>query len=474
MVETIKAKLGKLLKEKEISLAMLYDAEGRILWHTGREIKGRSVDKGVGFCKSVIRKSLKSGREIENEDVIMTCSSGDVLSGSAQRLLLKSIVILPVDNDFFLYIDSGTKESFNHTERELFRMLGEFLKETIHRIREDEYDVGGISGNSQEIIRIRKLVLKYSLEEEPVLLLGETGTGKNHIAQLIHKYSGRKGKLVVAHVPTIPENLFESFLFGHRRGAFTDAKSDQRGLVAEAAGGTLFIDEIAEVPLSFQAKLLRFIDTKRFQVLGESVERSTDVRIIAATNRKMHEAIARKEFREDLYYRLNVLEVEIPPLRRRKEDIKALVRENQKFLKGKRPTDGFWDMVLNYDWPGNIRELITVLKRAGIFLDSPVIGKEIENIIYQGHAGDSIDPEGEEDEIRQIWNDIKGGKNFWETVKNPYLNRDISRKEVRKIVEKALSLRKGRYCDILDILNLETEEYKKLMNFLKVHKIMKE
>jgi transcriptional regulator with PAS, ATPase and Fis domain len=271
---------------------------------------------------------------------------------------------------------------------------------------------------------------------------------------------------VVAHAPTIPENLFESFVFGHRRGAFTDAKTDKKGLVTEAEGGTLLIDEISETPVSFQAKLLRFIETRKFLVPGESSERTADVRIVAATNRKIREAIEKQEFREDLYYRLNVLEIEIPPLRNRKEDIKALVLEKKEHLKGKKLSSGFWKVIYNYEWPGNIRELITVLKRVGIYLDNPVIGGEIAAIINQSYFRTSA--KEREDEICQTWNDIKSGKNFWEVVKTPYLDREISRKDVRKIVERALAERGGKYCDILDILNLEPKEYKKFMNFLKV------
>ena len=162
----------------------------------------------------------------------------------------------------------------------------------------------GITGTSEEIGKIRELILKYSAEENPVLLQGETGTGKNRIAESIHRFSGRKGKFFTVNTPGIPDNLLKDEIFGHKKGAFTDAGADKRGFVDEAAGGTLFFDEISEVSPTFQAKLLRFIETRKYRVLGEPVERQADVRILAATNRDLKEAVRQDQFREDLYFRL--------------------------------------------------------------------------------------------------------------------------------------------------------------------------
>ena len=162
MIKTIKTKLWDTLKEKEVSLAMLYDREGKILWYKGREIKGKTIDEGEGFCKSYVHKSLESGSRIDTENVVVI-SSEKALSKSAQRLLVKSIIIQPIDHHFFLYIDSGTREFFNDVEREIFKLLGELLKESIKKIRQSEDNSTGISGTSEEIKNIRELVLKYSL-----------------------------------------------------------------------------------------------------------------------------------------------------------------------------------------------------------------------------------------------------------------------------------------------------------------------
>ncbi|MCP5050493.1 MAG: sigma-54 factor interaction domain-containing protein, partial [bacterium] len=321
MIETIKEKIWNLLKEKEISLAMIYDREGVILWHKGRNITGKDVFTGSGFCKSYIEKSLNNPGSIDVEDYIR--SNPGELSPSAEVLLVKSIIIHPIRNRYFLYVDSGKKEFFTERDRISFKILGELLEQIVKHIRE-ESDASGLSGKSEATGKIRDLVATFSLEEEPVLLSGETGAGKNHIAGLIHRYSGRKGKFVVVDTPNINGHLFESKLFGHKKGAFTDAKFQKTGLVEEAANGTLFFDEVTEVPMEVQAKLLRFLDTKKYYVLGESSEREADVRIIAATNKKLARAVEDKEFRKDLYYRLNVLEIPIPPLHERKEDIKNI------------------------------------------------------------------------------------------------------------------------------------------------------
>ncbi|MCP4154193.1 MAG: sigma-54-dependent Fis family transcriptional regulator, partial [bacterium] len=357
MIEIIKEKIWNLLKEKEVSLAMIYNSSGEILWSRGREIFGRSIKKGRGFSKTYIKKTLLHGAIIETDDVLIDLSH-EGLPNSFVALRVKSLVICPINRDIFLYVDSGKKRVFTPEDRLVFRVLGELLGEIIDQIKKSQEDVGGITGSCEVMSNLKQMILKFSLEIEPVLLMGETGAGKSHIAGLIHKYSGRNGRFVTVDSPTIHENLFESVLFGHKKGAFTDAKYDKKGLVAEADGGTLFIDEISEVPLSFQAKLLRFIETKKYLVLGESSERCANIRIIAATNRDLHHAIEAKEFREDLYFRLHILELKIPPLRVRKEDLKKLVLEYSRFLKGKEIGTGFWEAIIRHNWPGNVRELI--------------------------------------------------------------------------------------------------------------------
>jgi transcriptional regulator with PAS, ATPase and Fis domain len=469
MIEMVKDKIWDLLKEKKISLAMIYDKEGKILWHKGREIEGKDVYTGMGFCKSYIEESLKKPRRIDVEDYIK--SNPKELSKSAKTLLVKSIMIQPIARRFFLYIDSGIKEFFTESDRLSFRILGELLEQVIVQVQK-EADVSGLTGKSKQIEQIRDQVVKYSLEEEPVLLTGETGVGKNHIAGLIHRYSGRKGKFVIVDTPNISDNLFESKLFGHKKGAFTDAKFDKTGLVQEAAYGTLFFDEITEVPLEVQAKLLRFMDTRKYYVLGESTEKEVDVRIIAASNRNLPGAVKNKEFREDLYYRLNVLEIEILPLRQRKKDIKNLILENQILLRGKEIGPGFWDAVNNYHWPGNVRELLNILKRTGIMLESPITGEKISSLL---NIETKKSPPGREDKgstkIKEIREKIESGESFWEVIWRPFIDRELDRDTVKSILYYFYTDSSHRFINLVKRLNIDENDYQKFMSLLYKYKI---
>ncbi len=468
MFESIKTKLWELLKGKEVSLALLYNREGEILWHKGREIIGRTIEEGEGFSKSYIKGTINTPGTIEEEN-IMISSETSVLSRSADVLHIKSLIILPISDRFFLYMDSGVKDAFSDTDREIFKVIGGLLGEMINQVKKNQQDIGGITGSSEEINKIRELVLKYSIEENPVLLLGETGTGKSRIAELIHRYSGRKGKFFTVNTPGIPDNLMESEIFGHKKGAFTDARADKKGFVDEAVGGTLFFDEISEVPITFQAKLLRFIETRKYQVLGEPAEREADVRILAATNRDLKQAIQMNQFREDLYFRLQVLEIEIPPLRKRKEDIRDLVLENRELLKGKEIGPGFWEAVFAHDWPGNIRELVTVLTRIGIHAAGPITGQDIQDVINQSHYKRTSAEK--DDKITQIRIDINEGKNFWQLVWRPFIDRDLDRKAVKTILKEFYEENSRSFKKMIRSLNMDEKDYQKFMSLLYQYKI---
>lgn len=209
-----------------------------------------------------------------------------------------------------------------------------------------------------------------------VLILGENGTGKNVLAKAIHRRSERKGKpFVTVHCPCLQEQLLESELFGHVKGAFTGAVGDALGKVAAAEGGTLFLDEIGDLPLSIQPKLLRLLQERKYERVGETTQRSADIRVIAATNRDLQAEVKAGRFREDLYYRLNVVSVEILPLRERTEDILPMA---EYFLKAmgatlQRNFEGFTPLACEtlrrYRWPGNVRELRNAVERAAILTD---------------------------------------------------------------------------------------------------------
>jgi two-component system, NtrC family, response regulator AlgB len=217
--------------------------------------------------------------------------------------------------------------------------------------------------------------------EAAVLLRGENGTGKGVLARLLHARSPRAtGPFVVVHCPTLSEELLASELFGHARGAFTGAVKDQPGKVEAAHGGTLFLDEIAEIAATLQAKLLRFLQDKQFERVGETQTRRADVRVVSATNRDLDADVAAGRFREDLLYRLNVIEIRVPSLRERREDIVPLARHFVAFfaVQAKRAAPELSPeaeaALLRYDWPGNVRELRNAMERAIVLMDGRVLG----------------------------------------------------------------------------------------------------
>ncbi len=232
---------------------------------------------------------------------------------------------------------------------------------------------GDLVGQSAALRHIVSQIDLVAPTEASVLILGETGSGKELVAHEIHRRSQRKdGSLVRVNCASIPRELFESEFFGHVRGSFTGAVKDRAGRFETAEGGTIFLDEVGEIPLDIQNKLLRVLQEKRYERVGDDRTRRADVRIIAATNRDLKQAVAAGRFREDLYYRLNVFPVQVPPLRERPDDIPSLAKHfvelSTRDLKCAKPrlTRASVAQLQNYDWPGNVRELRNVIERAVI------------------------------------------------------------------------------------------------------------
>jgi len=236
-------------------------------------------------------------------------------------------------------------------------------------------------GVSPQIHKVFEVLERVIPTRSNILILGESGTGKGVIAELVHVNSQRKDKPFISiNCSAIPENLLESELFGYRKGAFTGAASDKKGLITMADQGTLFLDEIGDMPLSLQAKLLKVIETGEVLPLGDTTPKYADVRLIAATNKDPEEQIKKGLFREDLYYRLNVIEVTIPPLRERREDVAVLIRHfvdkfsRQNNKKISDVSEEALEVLTSYPWPGNIRELSNVIERAVVLAGSDRIG----------------------------------------------------------------------------------------------------
>jgi transcriptional regulator with GAF, ATPase, and Fis domain len=247
---------------------------------------------------------------------------------------------------------------------------------------------GDVIGQSAALRRIVSQIDVVAPTEASVLILGETGTGKELVAHEIHRRSARKdGPSVRVNCASIPRELFESEFFGHVRGSFTGAVKDRAGRFETAEGGTIFLDEVGEIPLDIQNKLLRILQEKRYERVGDDRTRRADVRIVAATNRDLKKAVAAGRFREDLYYRLNVFPIKVPPLRDRMDDIPLLAKHfvelSAKELKCAKPrlTRAAVTQLQSYDWPGNVRELRNVIERAVILarggaleFDLPITG----------------------------------------------------------------------------------------------------
>jgi DNA-binding NtrC family response regulator len=262
---------------------------------------------------------------------------------------------------------------------ELIRVVERVLREAalrreVSRLRKEvhkEYSFHHILGKSKAMQAVFDLIKRVADSPTNLLITGESGTGKELVAKAIHYNSDRKdAPFVPVNCAAIPEQLLESELFGHMRGSFTDARFDKRGLFEEAQSGTLFLDEISELPIMLQAKLLRAIQEKEIRRVGATKPIAVDVRIIAATNLTLAEEVKAKRFRDDLYYRLNVIELKLPPLRDRREDILLLVEgflkkcgeARSKDVKG--VSEAALAMLIDYTWPGNVRELENVIERA--------------------------------------------------------------------------------------------------------------
>jgi len=260
------------------------------------------------------------------------------------------------------------------------------LKVTLERLQselEDKYSFSNIIGKSQPLMKVLDMVTKVAPTESTIMIVGESGTGKELVARALHGASKRKNRPFVAiNCGAIPDTLQESELFGHVRGAFTSAHKDKRGLFQEANGGTLFLDEVGEMSPSAQVKLLRFLQDGEIRRVGENEPIHVDVRVLAATNKDLEKSIEEGNFREDLFYRLNVIPIEIPPLRKRRDDISLLANFflNKFTTASKKKIESFTPDTLailsGYQWSGNVRELENVVERAVILAVHNVIKPE--------------------------------------------------------------------------------------------------
>ncbi|MGA3065767.1 MAG: sigma-54 dependent transcriptional regulator [Tepidisphaeraceae bacterium] len=271
-----------------------------------------------------------------------------------------------------------------------------------------------LESNDPVMQRVISLAHQVAKSETTILIRGESGTGKGVLAKAIHDWSGRAQKpFATVSCPALSPQLLESELFGHVRGAFTGAVRDNPGRIARTDGGTLFLDEIGDLPLDLQPKLLRFVQDKQYESVGESITKQADVRIITATNINLEDAVRAGRFREDLLYRINVIPIDVPPLRERPDDVVPLAERFAKEFNGPNPVAGFTEEAVsalrNYNWPGNVRELRNVMERAVVLCQTKQIGLQhlpgsfLPNNIPDLELGDAVPMDKlEEVHIRRI------------------------------------------------------------------------
>jgi transcriptional regulator with PAS, ATPase and Fis domain len=334
-------------------------------------IVGLSKDPDV----STVRAKLSRIRSLcpVAQVVLCTPSETQALDSTVMSLGARSFLLKPLEeNTFVTLLNKMLSQIQKRKQRE------KYIKSSQKTSR-----IGEIMGKSEVMTEVLALIDRVAKSPSTsVLLLGESGTGKSLFAQTIHDTSERSsGPFIEINCAAMPLNLLESELFGYEAGAFTDAKTQKIGLIELADHGTLLLDEITETDTQTQAKLLKFLDTKKLRRLGGDEEISVDVRIIAATNRNIREEVREKRFREDLFYRLNVVEIKVPPLRERKEDIDMIATYYLGYYKKmfKKPYLHFsvdvQTLLREYPWPGNVRELINVIERAVLLCKDAVIRK---------------------------------------------------------------------------------------------------
>jgi two-component system, NtrC family, response regulator AtoC len=355
--------------------------------------------------------------------------------------------------------------------------------------------VGGASsllGESAAINTVRLEIENAARTHAKVLILGETGVGKEVVARLIHCGSPRSRRPFIAvNCSGIPETLLASELFGHTKGSFTGAYRDKIGLVRQADSGTLFLDELGEMSLPMQAMLLRFTETGEIQAVGaDRPNGRTDVRLITATNRDLRAQIASGAFREDLFYRLNVIQIRIPPLRERGDDVLLLFRHYLALasqahgVAAPQLTSDAAQLLLSYQWPGNVRELRNMTERLVLYgFDRPIAPNDLPTEVTESAAGARASgavavnhtlavgapsaPAAVPDSIvDRIWTRLTAGEDFWTAVQQPFRLHELTRADLAALVDRGLQHTHGSYRALVKLFNMPPEDYKRFHAFL--------
>lgn len=346
--------------------------------------------------------------------------------------------------------------------------------------------ISRLVGHSAALLEIKEEIGRVARSDAKVLITGESGTGKELVAQAVHQISARaSASFVAVNCAGLPETLLESELFGHVRGSFTGAFRDKPGKLEIAHSGTVFLDEIGEMTLRMQGMLLRFLETGELQKVGTHSEtKPVNVRVITATNRNLRDLVTQGQFREDLFYRINVIQIVVPPLRERKEDVLLLFEH---FLKSAHGPNGNGNghpkpsltlapdaqaALVDYLWPGNVRELRNVVERVMVSARGETVTLDdlpAEIRMRQGVLARPI-----RERRRTVADDlygriVKNGESFWSSVYPLYMDREITRSNVREVIRKGLEDARGNYKIVARLFNMPESDYKKFLNFLRKH-----
>jgi len=332
-----------------------------------------------------------------------------------------------------------------------------------------------IVGSSAALRRILHVASRLAAGDSKVLITGESGVGKDVVARYVHVNSSRAPQRFVAlNCASVTETLLESELFGHVKGSFTGAYRDKVGKLQQAHKGTIFLDEIGEMSLRMQAMLLRFLENGEVVPVGaDAPPTRVDVRVISATNRNLQDMVTKGTFREDLLYRINVGQIEVPPLRDRRDDIKALVLNViAKHGRAIALDPAAMEALERYRWPGNVRELQNVVEQMLALADGDRMGTELLPPNVTARAGKSPHPVRER--RRRVADELfdgltEGGCNFWNDVYPMFMSRDLTRDDLRALIRKGLTATKGSYRGLLQLFGLDDGDYKRLLNFLASH-----
>jgi len=315
---------------------------------------------------------------------------------------------------------------------------------------------------------------RAAASDAKVLITGETGAGKDVIATHIHRHSARRhAEYVAINCAGVTESLLESEVFGHVKGSFTGAFRDNVGKIVLAHRGTLFLDEVGEMSLRMQALLLRFLENGDIQPVGGDTTRKVDVRIIAATNRNLAELVRAGRFREDLLYRLQVIQLHVPPLRERRADIRPLgMHFIARSTRHVALTDAAWNALERYRWPGNVRELQNVIEQLVCrpASDGALDVQDLPRSVTSTRSALLPTRERRRQLADELYQGIvHGGYSFWEHIHPLFIQRDITRHDIRQLVRRGLSVTRGSYRGLLQLFGMPPDDYKRFMNFLATH-----